>query len=84
MTEKSTQLLKKGYYVFEVDIKANKNQVKEAVEKLFSVEVEEVKTLKRKGKVKRVGKKWIEKKLPDKKIAYIKLKKGHIDIFPKV
>lgn len=84
LTEKSTQLLKQGYYVFEVDKRANKNQIKEAVEKLFGVEVESVKTLKRKGKTKRVGRSWLEKKLPDRKFAYVKLKKGHIDLFPKV
>ncbi len=84
ITEKTTELLKQGYYAFEVDRRANKNQIKEAVEKLFGVEVETVKTLKRKGKTKRRGRRWVEVKLPDKKLAYIKLKKGHIDLFPKV
>ncbi len=84
ITEKTTQLLKQGYYAFEVDRRANKNQIKEAVESLFGVKVETIKTIKRKGKVKRKGRRWTKVQLPDKKIAYVKLKEGHIDLFPKV
>ena len=41
--------------VFKVDRNANKHQVKEAVKKIFSVEVEHVRTANFEGKVKRQG-----------------------------
>lgn len=41
--------------VFSVDCKANKIQIKEAVEKLFEVKVKDVKTMNFKGKKKRFG-----------------------------
>jgi len=40
-------------YYFEVDNKANKIQIKNAIEKLFSVKVDHVRTSIRKGKTKR-------------------------------
>ncbi len=82
-TEKSTQLLQKSYYSFEVNQHANKFQIKSAVEKLFNVKVDGVKVIVRKGKIKKVGRRMRLKKLPDKRIAYIKLKEGHIDLFPR-
>jgi len=82
-TEKSTQLLQKSYYSFEVNQRANKFQIKAAVEKLFNVKVDKVKVIVRKGKVKKVGRRMRLKKLPDRRIAYIKLKEGHIDLFPR-
>jgi len=39
ITEKSTALQERGKYTFEVAEKANKHQVKQAVEKAFNVEV---------------------------------------------
>ena len=44
-TEKSRILLDSNEYVFIVDRKANKLQIKEAVEKLFDVKVKSVNTL---------------------------------------
>ena len=41
-------------YCFEVDIKANKIQIKNAIEKLFSVKVKKVRTMVRKGKKRRI------------------------------
>ena len=70
-------------YVFEVDSRANKHQIKEAIEKLFKVEVSNVKTLIRKGKTRRVGRRMKPKQLPDMKKAYITVKKGTIDIVPR-
>ncbi len=84
ITEKTSQLQRQGYYTFEVDPKAGKNQIKQAVEEIFGVQVAEVKVVKRKGKIRKVGRRMREKRLPDKKLAYIKLKKGNIDVFPKV
>lgn len=83
ITEKGMKAVKEKTYLFEVNLKANKNQIKNAVEKIFGVKVAKVRVVIHKGKTKRVGRKLIEKKLPKKKIAYIKLEKGEIDIFPK-
>lgn len=71
-------------YAFEVDMSANKHQIKEAVEKLFKVEVRAVKTLIRKGKTRRVGRRMKSKAMPDMKKAYVTVTKGTIDIVPRV
>lgn len=56
ITEKSASIASnERKYVFEVDSKANKNQIKEAVEKIFKVKVEKVNTINVKPKKKRVG-----------------------------
>ena len=53
-TEKSvTDRDKQDAYHFEVDRKANKIQIKEAVEKLFKVEVLKVRTMNKRGKPRR-------------------------------
>ena len=49
-TEKARDLMNTNEYVFVVDKKANKLQIKEAVEKLFSVKVVSVNTLNTKAK----------------------------------
>ncbi|KAB2837710.1 50S ribosomal protein L23 [bacterium] len=75
ITEKGTQLRElQNQYLFEVDHRANKHQIKGAVEKLFGVHVEDVKTLVTRGKIKRVGRS-IGKRSNWKK-AYITLKEG--------
>lgn len=81
LTEKS--LNRADLYVFKVDHKANKQQVKETVEKTYTVKVKEIKTLVRKGKIKTVGRKRLKKQLPSVKLAYITLSKGKIEDFPK-
>lgn len=50
VTEKSTALSMAGKYIFEVDIRANKPQIKTAVEKAFDVRVKEVNVMVMKGK----------------------------------
>ena len=52
-TEKARNLFENNEYVFIVDRRANKIQIKEAVEKLFNVKVESVNTLNIKPKAKR-------------------------------
>jgi len=42
-------------YTFEVDCRASKNDIRRAVEKIFNVKVERVRTLKIPGKYKKVG-----------------------------
>lgn len=56
ITEKAVDLKEKlNQVVFEVDPRANKIQIKEAVEKLFNVKVKDVRTMGVKGKTKRFG-----------------------------
>ena len=46
ITEKSTSIASnEKTYVFKVDAKANKSQIKDAVEKIFNVKVESVNTV---------------------------------------
>jgi large subunit ribosomal protein L23 len=59
---------------FEVPQEANKVQVKQAVEKLFKVKVEEVRTANFDGKMRRRGR--FMGYRPDWKKAYVRLKKG--------
>ena len=55
VTEKSNDELQQGKYTFEVNKKATKVQIANAVEKLFEVKVLKVNTMTVKGKTKRVG-----------------------------
>jgi large subunit ribosomal protein L23 len=55
ITERSTDLMAEKKYTFEVNTKANKTQVKDAVEEVFGVEVEKVNIMNYKGKFKRMG-----------------------------
>jgi len=55
ITEKADRLRAMNCYQFEVAKKANKKEIKEAVEKLFNVNVTDVKTANFRGKPKRMG-----------------------------
>ena len=55
ITEKSTELAGVGQYVFEVDPRANKMQIKEAVEIGFNVVVRRVNTMNVRGRRRRFG-----------------------------
>ena len=55
VTEKTTMSQDDHQYVFEVDLRANKHQVRDAVEKLFDVNVTRVNTAVMAGKRKRFG-----------------------------
>jgi large subunit ribosomal protein L23 len=75
VTEKSTILREeKNVLSFEVDGNANKIQVKNAVEELFKVKVEEVRLFNVLGKMKRMGR--FVGKRRDWRKAYVRLKKG--------
>ncbi|MFN8353845.1 MAG: 50S ribosomal protein L23 [Spirosomataceae bacterium] len=52
LTEKYTELNKKGKYGFKVALKANKIEIKKAIEKMYGVKVDAVQTLRQIGKVK--------------------------------
>jgi len=73
VTERTTKLKATlSEYVFEVDKRANKHAIKEAVEKVFNVKVEEVRTLIVPGKIKRQGR--YEGKSSTWKKAIVRLK----------
>lgn len=74
VTEKSMDLLADNKYTFIVDKKANKTEIKGAIEHIFNVEVEKVYTMNIKGKPKRMGR--FEGKRPDRKKAIVALKAG--------
>lgn len=80
VTEKSTGLTGIDKYVFEVDPRANKNQIKEAIQVAFNVRVAEVNTMNMKGKPKRFGRKVVNR--PDWKKAVVTLVPGDkIELF---
>ena len=81
ISEKSTNLrADQNKYIFKVDRKANKLQIKMAVEELFGVQVEDVTTMMMHGRPKRLGR--FEGRRPDWKKAIVKLKKGEtIELF---
>ena len=53
VSEKSYSLMDQGKYTFEVDPRANKTEIKIAVEQIFGVKVRSVNTINRKGKARR-------------------------------
>jgi large subunit ribosomal protein L23 len=74
VTEKSTLQGEQGRYTFEVHPAANKHQIKEAVEKIFDVQVVAVNVITVPGKSRRYGR-HVSKPHPWKK-ATIKLAEG--------
>ncbi len=75
VTEKSAKLAQEGNTItFSVDVKANKTEIKQAVEKLFNVKVESVNTVNVRPKKKRVGR-YVGKTNKVKK-AIVKLSEG--------
>ena len=75
ITEKSSDLAQKeNTYVFSVSVKANKTEIKEAIEKLFNVTVESVNTVNVRPRKKRVGK--YTGYTNKVKKAYVKLQEG--------
>jgi large subunit ribosomal protein L23 len=74
ITEKSTLLQESGKYTFQIAPKANKVEVKEAVEKSFAVSVVDVNITKIHGKRKRYGPR--SSKQPDVKKAVVTLAQG--------
>ena len=55
VTEKSQIAKEQGKYTFKVDPKANKLEIKEAIEKIFNVKVKTIRTINVKVKKRRVG-----------------------------
>ena len=75
LSEKSHIGSSGGVYVFKVDKRATKTEIKQAVEKIFKVDVIKINTARLKGKLK--GRYHFRKgHRPDWKKAYVTLKKG--------
>lgn len=74
VTEKSTRLSERNKYVFAVDKKASKDQVKAAVEKAFSVGVVSVNIIRVPAETKKVGRRAVT--ASSWKKAIVTLKEG--------
>lgn len=74
ITERSTELMAEGKYVFVVDKRANKIEIGKAIKEIFDVKVEKVNTVNVSGKTKRRGR--MVGKRADYKKAIVKLAEG--------
>ena len=72
ITERTTQLMAEGKYVFVVAKAANKIEIAKAVWEIFKVKVEKVNTVNVLGKKKRMGRSRTQGKRPDYKKAIVK------------
>ena len=80
VSEKSYAGLERNTYTFLVDQRANKTEIKEAIQKIWNVQVLSVNTLMRRGKVKR--RRYTQGKRADQKRAIVTLSEGDtIEIF---
>lgn len=68
-------LLADNKYTFIVDRRANKTEIRKAIEDIFDVKVDKVYTMTIKGKKKRMGR--FEGRRPNRKKAIVTLKPGH-------
>ncbi len=80
VSEKSYEGIEHNSYTFLVDKRANKTEIKEAIQKIWEVRVTSVNTLNRKGKTKR--RRYTVGKRSDEKRAIVTLAEGDsIEIF---
>ncbi len=70
----------KGAYSFEVNEKANKTQIRNAIEKIYNVKVEKVRTANHKGKSRRKGASYGMTASWKKAVVFLK-PDYHIDLF---
>jgi large subunit ribosomal protein L23 len=75
VTEKSMAGIANGEYTFAVDLRANKVEIRKAVEAIWNVKVERVNTMRVHGKTRRMGR--TAGRRPDWKKAMVKLAQGH-------
>jgi large subunit ribosomal protein L23 len=81
ITEQSTHFANtKGAYCFEVNKRANKSQIKTAVEKIYSVKVRSVRTANRRGKYRRRGRTFGQTPSWKKAVVFLE-PEYHIDLF---
>ena len=82
ITEKATDLAQKNQYVFKVFPKANKTEIKKAIEDLYKVEVSDVKIINVPKKRRRLGR--ISGWKKGYKKAIVKIKEGQkIEVLPR-
>ena len=79
VSEKSYSLLDENKYTFIVDPRANKTEIKIAVEQVFGVKVSAVNTINRQGKTRRT--RFGTGRRKNTKRAIVTLREGTIDIF---
>ncbi|AKS66497.1 50S ribosomal protein L23 [Staphylococcus schleiferi] len=79
ITEKSSAAMAEDKYTFDVDVRANKTQVKKAVEEIFEVKVANVNIINYKPKKKRMGR--YQGYTNKRRKAIVTLKEGQIDLF---
>lgn len=79
ITEKSSEAMAEDKYTFDVDTRANKTQVKIAVEEIFDVKVDKVNIVNYKAKKKRMGR--CQGYTNRRRKAIVTLKEGSIDLF---
>ncbi|MDO4772406.1 MAG: 50S ribosomal protein L23 [Bacillota bacterium] len=81
ITEHAMGLTGERKYTFEVDKRANKAEVKKAIEKIFDVEVEKVNTIVVKGKPKRQGRSFGYRRTWKKAIIKLTPESKDIELF---
>ncbi|ENO7324090.1 50S ribosomal protein L23 [Staphylococcus pseudintermedius] len=79
ITEKSSAAMAEDKYTFDVDVRANKTEVKKAVEEIFEVKVANVNIINYKPKKKRMGR--YQGYTNKRRKAIVTLKEGQIDLF---
>ncbi|HAR6182072.1 TPA: 50S ribosomal protein L23 [Staphylococcus pseudintermedius] len=79
ITEKSSAAMAEDKYTFDVDVRANKTEVKKAVEEIFEVKVANVNIINYKPKKKRLGR--YQGYTNKRRKAIVTLKEGQIDLF---
>ncbi len=80
ISERSMLDIEQGKYTFVVHRRANKFQIRQAIEELFGVKVEKVNTMRMLGKMRRMGA--FQGRRPNWKKAIVKLAPGQeIDVF---
>lgn len=77
ISEKSYDLIEQtNTYTFRVDPRANKTEIRQAVETIFDVTVVRVNTLNRSGKRKRNRRSWTWGRQRNRKHAFVQLTRG--------
>jgi large subunit ribosomal protein L23 len=80
ITEQTMSLMEDNKYAFYVDKRANKVEIKKAIQEIFDVKVDKVRTLNTKGKLRRMGR--YQGYTPNRKKAYVTLREGDkIELF---
>lgn len=87
VTEKTTAQMEHRLYTFVVNVRSNKHEIAKAVEALWDVQVEDVRTMRYAGKAKRallgrMAKNWTPGWTPAFKKAVVQLAEGdHIELY---